>query len=114
MMLPLQLVQVLSFTASWLTFLGFAVGLYECWRFWPLRLFFTIMLVGYTTVYAGDIAHGKNPLVLIVPPDAPPFVYFWAPVVRQLYARWTILTAVYGLLLAYKMYIPTDDEEVNA
>lgn len=107
MMLPLATVETLSYTASWLTFLGFVVGLYECWRFLPLRAFFGIMLVGYLFLYTGDFVQGNNPLVLLTPLDAPLLIYFWAPAARQLYARWTICTAVWALLLLVKTTWPS-------
>jgi hypothetical protein len=113
MMLPLATVELISFSASWLTFLGFVLGLYECWRFRPLRVFFGMMFLGYLLTYAVDIAHGKNPLVLISPAGRPAKVYFWAPVCRQMVARTVICASVWMLLYTYKTYLPPtmEDEE---
>jgi hypothetical protein len=68
------------------------------------------MLTGYALVYGVDLWHGKNPLALIRPTDAPCAIYFWAPVVRQMWARWTICLAVYSLILVYKLQIPEDED----
>lgn len=112
MMLPTETVHSLSYTASWLTFVGFVVGLYECWRFVPLRVFFSVMLSSYAAIYTCDFVHGKNPLVLLLPLDAPLLIYFWSPVARQMAARWTICLAVWSLLITYKLWsTPWDDDE---
>jgi hypothetical protein len=110
MMLPLLPVEVASYTASFLTFLGFGVGLASCWRSPALRTFFLVMLSGYTGLYGVDLWHGRNPLALIVPVDAPCLIYVWAPVVRQMWARWIICVGVYSLILAYKLQIPVEED----